>query len=1269
MHTTFEQFSQTDILKAQFCRQYFIELKQFLSDFDISDKKDGTYANNLDMHDLMRDSLNAYSYKPKNNEKEKGLTKKEIKEKTCEYRDARRFNMYWQLGPIKESDLMLAIEQFFYITENKKYGENGIDLQERRNKLLTYLLDSTNDSVIDFEDYTLHSILDCFNVLKDTYVLDEKHVNTIGDQVQEFIRFAETAPEDLKRFKYALSLFRELRNWKSHQGTLPYMIVQLNLFHKFIVFTYIGLVYVCRRIWGSNNKLVRHLDKGKQQVYNRPEEALDFNMPREKVHLIIKKDESKNISCFYCPQDKEEGEELKPTNQTGEEFHFDIFPQKYVPFKLKIIKDSIDEPFIIPKELNYYSWFLTLEINIPRVIVNYKGIAGNNTQIEKLISELASGIEGCIDKKIKENIETGLVKLQPFLYQIQQTTEKSVEFNGLQGTIIASLGILKEMLEAQNDKIAEIQQDLKKIMSDFETKEQKKRAKEQLVFNRVHLLWLFPISFVIYLYFYLDKWCRNLIWLDYKLNYYWIILIFLVVPLVIYRFGYLKVHGLLKRPWIKWADISIGMLLFLLIAVFPLTIPYRSANSYIKSYNFSIHNRAYNEKAVIFAEKYLSKNKKSEDAMIMLATYYLNYTKNIKEALRVTEPMRNVWDYKEGAFYAAEALYKQGDYAAVRNIFDDYKEAYKNFATPDLLYLQGVMLSTDNKGYMQDIDRCRQYLLLAISYGEIENKYGDYRRATRVAEAAYELGYLLSHDTSGFLSDSLFVSTGIIEFSSNNNNHNIDGDTLFIPAFNLPIAAKYLRKAAPLKPEAALELGNIYSDLNMNDSALLYYDKVIAVTNEDLQLEAIFRKSLVYEKNNISYPNHEEKAKILTYAPARLHRALKMLNKKDAHKDLHRIINELDSVTHYNGRRYIPLKVFAYIQSGEKEKALQILQDFRSGGKFDMNFVEGMTFMLQKEGSIGDSLGMEYMRKSANQGCLYAQMICLYRDIESGKGKVSEFDYLIKEIGDSIPFAYALASRLALLINTPVWACKYAAIASGKGHPAGALVLTSLAKGGINVGAYYKKLFCMNTLPDEEQVGLTHAIRQFLHYCARLSPKKLFAIEMAYLSDNYFYRFEKQKPIPLDEIRFWSDAAIANKLTGLELQLMLVAEKQNDDLYYKKLLESLIHHIDKKCDDPSLFGKLSIMVISHLDEEYIDSLRNIYNNDDFKKELLSPKYLEDTLRNWAQTDPQKLNNAQIQFSIDPQIPITSLIIDDRAILNELSDYIIDDLYDRPLKYE
>ena len=1271
MPMTQQQFS-SDIYKAQFCRQYFIELKQFLSNFNISDRKDGRCENDLNMHCLLEDSLNAYKYKLKNGEK---LTKKEINEKTQSYRDERRFDIHWQLSPVNESDLMLAIEQFFDITSDENYGEDNINLKESRNHLLHYLLDPTNNKTIDFEDYTIRAILTRFNVL------EEGNSGTIGNQVQSFSAFTEKCSETEKRFKWALVLLKELRNWKSHQGALPYEIVQLNIFHKYILFTYIGLVYVCRRIW-LNPECCKVLEVGggKQKKYVKPTETLAFEIPEEEVYVIVKSEKDKRNTHYWYSYCDDNWQEIKSEENEDGEQAFTIHPRKYQPFKLKIETNGDEEPFITQRELNYYSWFLTLEINVPRVLVIYKGIAGGDEEIETLVTKLAETFNENLDETIKKNIQEGLGKIEPLLRQLRQKTKESEgKESYLKETIITSLNSLLEIQKAEGKQLKKIKNGFTKILTEYDKKKEAERKRNWFDFIGVHIAWILPIALLIYLYLIKDKWERDLIWLDQKLVWGLGIVFAIVIPIIIiYRFGYLKANqSLILRPWYKRADFAIGAVVVLLFAVLPLTIPYWLPNSFIRAYNFSKHDKEYNEKAVQYTEKFLKDNSNHEHAMIMLATYYLNYTKNIKEALRVTKPMRNPWEYKEGAFFAAEALYKQGDYAAVRVIFDEYKKAYNDQTSADFLYLRGVMQSRNDRGYEKNIDKCREDLLFAVIFGEVEPIFGKYRRATKTAEAAYELGYLLSHDTSGFSSTSLFVEGSDINYVAeiNNPNGQVTHDTLYIPAFNLPLAAFFLRKAAPFKPEAALELANIYSDLNMSDSALYYYNKVINVAKDTLQYEAIFRKSLVFEREGKEYTEHKEKTKIMTYEPERLHRAISMLKDDSPNKDYHRIIDDLKNVSQYNGRRYLPPIVFAYLQNGEKNKALKVLQEVRKDGNFDMEFIEGMDAMLRHKGSTNDSLGMSHMQKSALQGCKYAKMICMYREIESGKYPVSKFDDLLKEIGESIPFAYALACRLAILADAPIWACKYAAIASGKGHPAGALVLTSNTAEGKGLGSFMGHILAMNNEPTKDQIGMIHGIRQLLHACARFSPNKLFILEAAYLADNYYYRKEKKKAIPFEDVHLWSNAAIANKLTGMELQLLILSRNLGDETYLKKLIESSLSHIDKEKDSPYYYGNLSLLInTSSLEIGYIDSLMNVYKDNPFKQGLLSQKYVQDSILHFKQIKSPKLqhvrgDNYNLSISISPLVFTTKLKIDDRSILNEFSDFIQDDLYDRPLRYE
>ena len=101
------------ILKARFCKQYIPSLKEFLTDFDISETltDDKQACNSLKMHFL----LDKYDdIKQKDEVKRKKQIKK-LKE-----------NCKWRIKNVTDEELLLAIEEFFFITEKTDKEYNSV---------------------------------------------------------------------------------------------------------------------------------------------------------------------------------------------------------------------------------------------------------------------------------------------------------------------------------------------------------------------------------------------------------------------------------------------------------------------------------------------------------------------------------------------------------------------------------------------------------------------------------------------------------------------------------------------------------------------------------------------------------------------------------------------------------------------------------------------------------------------------------------------------------------------------------------------------------------------------------------------------------------------------------------------------------------------------------------------------------------------------------------------------------------------------------------
>jgi hypothetical protein len=91
------------------------------------------------------------------------------------------------------------------------------------------------------------------------------------------------------------------------------------------------------------------------------------------------------------------------------------------------------------------------------------------------------------------------------------------------------------------------------------------------------------------------------------------------------------------------------------------------------------------------------------------------------------------------------------------------------------------------------------------------------------------------------------------------------------------------------------------------------------------------------------------------------------------------------------------------------------------------------------------------MRLSAENGSLYAEMICIYYDISraliNGDSTLVKIDRF-NEIGKKIPFAHILKCQLLFSAKHNDQALKYAEIALRQGHPVAALFIANCVKEG-----------------------------------------------------------------------------------------------------------------------------------------------------------------------------------------------------------------------------
>ena len=469
--------------------------------------------------------------------------------------------------------------------------------------------------------------------------------------------------------------------------------------------------------------------------------------------------------------------------------------------------------------------------------------------------------------------------------------------------------------------------------------------------------------------------------------------------------------------------------------------------------------------------------------------------------------------------------------------------------------------------------------------------------------------------------------------------------------YDLIKAVKYLREASSL-PKAASALGRLYEDLNMRDSAMFYYEKAISSVKFN-NIEAKFRVWLLCKKMNLLELKYNED--IIDYPPAQLYKALHK-EKKD-HKvalAFYKAYGNSERYKEYNGSyRYVPPIVVEYIESKEKgrlDSALYILQNMRKEAHFNKTFVEGLEYgsrlyALTKKTDSQDEYQIMWerwihtMRKSANpkegQGCLYAEMLCLYIDILQLEDNISLFgpdkmEYLkvdslksrLKKISEVIPYAKVLMSDISGG-NSDYWGSS----ALVEGHPAGAIVLGLHYNKRIDKTDDIVKRF-LKPVPMPEPVEFKNSWSKrdstallWEYYRTSLllriwpSEEKGPSIYYGYILDRIKEYIRTKKDSYIDEnMHFWCDVAIANKSFYNEAVLLQdyvarsLQEKQYGIDYYKnepyveKLIRSLLRDIPK--NSPVKYSKLISLALYQLSDELKESLYIQYQGDPFRRSII-----------------------------------------------------------------
>lgn len=1186
--------STEDSLKELFCIKMFPQLKLFLSNFDISTEiervKMKQFHNSFDMEFL----LSAFDYT------EKERTPEELKKV-----EEKKKKVKWKYD-INDANLMFAIDEYFYITSET----TGNDiLYKTRNSLLNILLGLKLDvdAKEGIEDYTMRAILDYFGI-------ETKNAKKLGNLPELFCNFANKSQSNFVNYTIALELLTKIRNWGAHRAFNVFNSTkEIILYHQFVIFTYIGLVYMCRNIWKSHNyKLINN--KGKDD-YILPAKAQNYEAPSESVEIIPKLGDNNNIIYqfnYYIGKIKIDSSLPK---RNGKELCYSIEIPKYQDFTIDLTDKNGSRIYQLEGMLDYSMWPVkyTLLPKPQSPDITLKEIPELSQTANTIVSTLFSSMKGLADetriavmheigqlltllqvdnKKLEEELSEKIETIQALINDIKNKNEQTPlliqkihnSIKGLYEKYSNGLFQMTDSLDELKQKGNEVITITKEIRKDTDyLKKSTNLIRNSLGYFFSFILLIFAWTPLIVGDF--KQIDTILLWEEHK----WLWILIACPILSYFSLSYLStdcgLHIKTKKA-LKW------FLMFLTIIPFVIALLWGClTRTIIRDYNFLQNDSQQNEKIVKLMELHLSDRSIDEDTRIQLARYYQDFSNNPERALAVVSPMLDdVNKYKKGVLAIAQVLYSQGkDYWKVRDLLKAYKENSGDRIVTNRI--EGIMYLW-GQGQSKNVTKGLALLKSSADSGD--------------TEAQYYLGYALCHDMTDWDTP--------------------PKDSVKLSDYNLIDAIRYLRMASQSKPKAALELGKLYADICLNDSAKAYLSAALLHTSGDLYKEALYRLGLLLGKSKIG-EKYVTKAAFLDYEPAILYKA-----KNDSdHKAAIELYNRPGG---YQGYRYIPPIVFEYLALGQRNNALRVLQKERPFGKFNMDFILGIEAMLGSPRLNKDSvLGMKYIESSKEEGCLYAEMISIFRNWNNSENTKKQFGRL-EEIGEEIPFANILLSNLqadeAKKVESssgfdaakPKYedAVKTLARAINQNHPYGAFALATNA----NLFGYYfhKMISRLYDISEVKQdMGITYRVLRFVPY-----NYKYFFAQVARSFDNKYQLISEDLESHEKNRQFWCDIAI--EYNYLEFIMQLLLETKLDDVEYtKRLFSAALQNVNANSDEiikRVLCSRACVMQKEGY-SSFIDALKKSYSGDELRKKILSGGYPQlnegDEVRihlNWVQ---------------------------------------------------
>lgn len=1210
----------SDSLKARFCKQYIPRLKEFLTDFDISQASE-----NEDPKDSLGMGFLVKAYNEMENKEQAPQLKANCK---------------WKIEGVTEKEIYEAIEEFYAITAwkdeiDKKDYNSKLKINEKesesnsvcgqRDKLLEFLFQlKIEDRQANIADTTMFAIADYYGFRNNAKQLGNLY------QPYEAVAYAydlqkEVNKDGLYDFRNVLRLFPNLRNAIVHQD---YDLKKKIRYHEFIIFTYVGYIFACRRIWKAFNyeKITttqQSFDKKKKKLcrdnvvdFFCPNNLKLFTLPKELVEINIGSGPNIDVSC----KDKD-GNTIDVTTISKEDNRYSINISRYERFTITI-NDGIHEPLSIEDELDYNAWFYCYKVNLPKEWYpssqEYETLSEGTKQ---LIASVSKYVKEGVREDIKECIKQQFAELQPLIKYVVKEGKRTEELNNIleKLTLFANgygkIEEIQSLIEKSNQTIFE---ELKKVSSKMEelqgeistiSGDVKKVGDEgEIIIGKLSnwerniklglfiVLIVVPIVYAGYNFF-ANNINTNIYWLRHEKLYWAFVPILICLTFWLTNsWDSIKKIKTEKGKLNYWVTGVIALILF----GSPFLLRYQTDHSLVENYDFIGKDSASNQCVAQYLEDYLP----NEEELVRsnLALYYVDIVGNLEKASEIANPMlEDMKKFKDGSIVAMYVLYCQKEFPTLDESIERFGDIYSK-DDPAYCDLKGAML-VDTLYGNRDIERGEELLLKACEAGS--------------ANAYYNLGFLYSCDMSTYEAKN-------------------QGGKIQEGKYNLPLAIKMLKVASDALPRASLLLGDIYADLQMTDSAFLYYKKAITETKEGgLYRLGEYKMAILCNKYGIKPNDFLFDAQLMKYPPALMFSSIKMDNDINlinsirnepfskyfyllfSKRDHKRAVKWYEDAVRNLGEgtledmgiyQYIPPVALNYIYMGEKEKALTMLQETRKKAKFDDAFVNAVELLIGSANVKPNYMkGMQLMHESAESGCLYSKLFCLYKETEKELMKTptayidtTQFNNLSKEI----PFAHVMEALLFIRAGKLKLAENAAHMAMWKKHPAGAYVF--------------------EFMPTEYYIDFENSLKNGANKLSNTDLfKKLRIQEMALRStwsnkdnclvltcvlDKVLYgRLDKDFT---DNFKFWAQVAIENKCRSSQVRLLRIYEYMINNGYkdtntiIDPLLRCVLHNFNLgRFDLYPNYNEYIILFLKYLrnkklfPQKYLNNLYDSYRSD------------------------------------------------------------------------